>query len=52
MSRRLDALERAINQKTVNNIHVTATGSARSVVRGLSFYIDEENTRQGVFDKK
>lgn len=51
MSRRLDALERAINQKTVNNINVTATGSARSVVRGLNFYIEEENTRQGVFDK-
>lgn len=50
LSRRLDALERAVSRKTVNNIHVTATGSARSVVRGLSFYIDEENTRKGVFD--
>lgn len=50
MSRRLDALENALNKKTVNNIKVTAVGSARAVVRDLKFYSDEEDIRQSAFD--
>lgn len=50
MSRRLDALENAVNKKTINNINVTAVGSARSVVRELKFYSDEEDIRQSAFD--
>ena len=50
MNRRLDALENAVNKKTVNNIKVTAVGSARAIVRDLKFYTDEEEIRKGVFD--
>ena len=50
LSRRLDALETAVNKKTVNKIRVTAVGSARSIVRELKFYSDEEDIRQSAFD--
>lgn len=50
LSRRLDSLERAINKKQINQINVTATGSARAIARDLKFYTDEEEIRQGVFD--
>ncbi len=50
LSRRLDALENAVNKKTVNKIEVTAVGSARAVVRDLKFYSDEEDIRQSAFD--
>ncbi len=50
LSRRLDALETAVNKKTVNKIRVTAVGSARGIVRELKFYSDEEDIRQSAFD--
>ncbi len=50
MNRRLDALENAVNKKTVNNIKVTAVGSARAIVRDLKFYTDEEEIRESAFD--
>lgn len=51
MNRRLDALERSMNNKAPNQINITATGSARSIVRSLNFYIEEENRRKGVIQK-
>ncbi len=50
MNRRMDALENAVNRKTVNNIKVTAVGSARAIVRDLKFYTDEEEIRESAFD--
>lgn len=52
LNRKIDAIKSNTQASANRPINIIAQGSARGIARNLTYYIEEEEDRQGVFGKK
>ena len=52
LNRRIDALAQSSQSASKRPINIIATGSAGAIARSLNYYVEEEDERAGVIDKK
>lgn len=51
LNRKIDAVTSSAQAASKRPIEIIATGSARGIARGLTYYVEEEEERQGVIKK-